>query len=238
MGARANAPPTKQTARAKAEVPITKRSRFEPLIAMTSLRQIEANRRNALKSTGPNTPAGKRRSRGNAVRHGLTSETVIGVLESADDYATFEAAIVAEYKPHSVVTHELVARLASVLWRLRRATAIETALFEMQSDPLAAFRRSLETSNAPELVARLSRAADSTGRVGDSAVDRPHHESAAQPNIRSVHFIKADRLNLAQCYLRLANQPSFALDRLSRYEAGLWRQADQIMLALHCAQRK
>lgn len=38
---------------------------------MTSFRQIEANRRNALKSTGPNTEAGKHRSRRNAVRHGL-----------------------------------------------------------------------------------------------------------------------------------------------------------------------
>ncbi len=47
---------------------------------MTSYRQIEANRRNALKSTGPKTEAGKQASRCNAVRHGLTAETVIGAL--------------------------------------------------------------------------------------------------------------------------------------------------------------
>ena len=53
---------------------------------MTSFRQIEANRRNARKSTGPITQEGKDRSRCNAVRHGLTAETVIGALEDAEDY--------------------------------------------------------------------------------------------------------------------------------------------------------
>jgi hypothetical protein len=44
---------------------------------MTSFKQTEANRRNALKSTGPITEEGKLQSRRNAVRHGLTAETVI-----------------------------------------------------------------------------------------------------------------------------------------------------------------
>ena len=48
---------------------------------MTSYRQIEANRRNALKSTGPRTEAGKEVSRRNALRHGLTAETVISAME-------------------------------------------------------------------------------------------------------------------------------------------------------------
>jgi len=53
---------------------------------MTSFRQIEANRRNARKSTGPTTEEGKQRSRRNAICHGLTAETVIGALEDAEDY--------------------------------------------------------------------------------------------------------------------------------------------------------
>ena len=89
---------------------------------MTSFRQIEANRRNARKSTGPITEEGKQRSRCNAVRHGLAAETVISALEDAEDYKAFEAAIIADYDARSAVERELVLRLASALWRLRRAT--------------------------------------------------------------------------------------------------------------------
>jgi hypothetical protein len=106
---------------------------------MTSLKQIEANRRNSLKSTGPKTETGKRASRCNAVRHGLTAETVIGTLEDAEDYKGFEAAVTADYDAQSAVERELVLRLASLLWRLRRATTIETGLFEIQADHLSNF---------------------------------------------------------------------------------------------------
>jgi hypothetical protein len=70
---------------------------------MTSVKQIEANRANARESTGPTTEEGKLRSRCNAVRHGLTAETVIGALEDAEDYKAFEAAIAADYDAQSVV---------------------------------------------------------------------------------------------------------------------------------------
>ena len=66
---------------------------------MASDKQIAANRRNAQKSTGPKTLAGKRKCRRNALRHGLTAETVIDVFENVDDYQSFEAAILAHYAP-------------------------------------------------------------------------------------------------------------------------------------------
>ena len=103
---------------------------------MTSFRQLEANRRNATRSTGPITEAGKHRSRRNAVRHGLCSETVVGILEDIEDYRGFEAAIIADYDAETAVERELVLRLASLLWRIRRATSIETELFRIQSEIL------------------------------------------------------------------------------------------------------
>ena len=75
---------------------------------MTSFRQIEANRRNALRSTGPKTDKGK-------LRHGLTAETVIDGLEDRKDYRAFEAAVIADYDARTAVERELVLRLASLL---------------------------------------------------------------------------------------------------------------------------
>jgi hypothetical protein len=124
---------------------------------MTSLRQIEANRRNALKSTGPTTPEGKERSSCNAVRHGLTAETVIAVLENSTDYEAFEATVISDYNAETAVERQLVVRLASVLWRLRRATSMETAIFDSATD------------NARLLVgAESTRAADPKPRMADS----------------------------------------------------------------------
>jgi hypothetical protein len=101
---------------------------------MTSLRQIEASRRNSLRSTGPKTDNGKQRASQNAVRHGLTAETVITPLEDPEDYKTFEQAVTADYEAETAVERELVPRLASLLWRLRRATSIETGLLKIQGE--------------------------------------------------------------------------------------------------------
>ena len=56
----------------------------------------------------------------------LTAETVIGALEDAEDYQAFEAAIIADYDAQSAVERDFVLRSACLLWRLRRATTIET----------------------------------------------------------------------------------------------------------------
>ena len=103
---------------------------------MTSFREIEANRRNALRSTGPKTEDGKRQSRSNSLRHGLIVETVIDRLEDSEDYAAFEAAVIADYDARTAVERELVLRLASLLWRLRRIVSIETNLLKIQSEIL------------------------------------------------------------------------------------------------------
>src|SRR5262245_41975519 len=119
---------------------------------MSSPKQIKANRLNALKSTGPRTEEGKRRSRCNAIRHGLTAETVIAGLEDAEDYESFEATIIADYDPTTAVERELVLRLASVLWRLRRATGIETALFQSAMNQSTQFQSKTITGATADIL--------------------------------------------------------------------------------------
>src|ERR1700676_4353830 len=115
---------------------------------MTSFRRIKANRRNALKSTGPITEEGKDRSPRNAIRHGLCAETVVEIVEDVDDYRGFEAAVIADYDARTAVERELVLRLASLLWRLRRATAIETDLLRIQAE-IFSERRMSRLKNQP-----------------------------------------------------------------------------------------
>jgi hypothetical protein len=200
---------------------------------MTTFRQIEANRRNALKSTGPKTEAGKEQSRRNAVRHGLTAETVIGLLEDAEDYRQFEAAVIADYDAQSTVERELVLRLASVLWRLRRATTMETGLFEIQAEHLREYR------HGRQLPSNSQDAIHATLWLANVVSHDPHtqhsvDETAPAGGPKSVNPIA----EFARCFLRLPNLPNFALDRLSRYEATLWRQASQILYALEALDRR
>ena len=224
------------------EAKITKTKPIEKVAysSMTSFRQIEANRRNARKSTGPITEEGKQRSRCNAVRHGLTAETVIGALEDAEDYKAFEAAIIADYDAQSAVERELVLRLASLLWRLRRATTMETGLFEIQAEHLREFKRARQALPASqEVVYALF------GRARSVSYDGERHRTASRmqqllpgSGSKSVEPALDTSVELARCFLRLANLPNFALDRLSRYEATLWRQAGQILYALDALDRR
>jgi hypothetical protein len=200
---------------------------------MTSFRQIEANRRNAQLSTGPVTEEGKKQSRQNAVRHGLTAETVIDALEDAEDYAAFELAVTADYDAQSAVERELVLRLASLLWRLRRATAIESGLFKIQAKQLLQFRQRRRThQDRQNIIDTMYRNA----AVADEL--RPDQDDLANDSSPSPEAVADQTDELTHSYIRLSNLPTYPLDRLSRYEATLWRQACQTLFTLRCLERR
>lgn len=82
---------------------------------------------------GPEPEVTTRWSRPRAWRHGFAAQTVIENIEDRRSYRSFERAITVSFRPRSVIELELIHRLASLLWRLRRASAIETGLFEVQA---------------------------------------------------------------------------------------------------------
>jgi hypothetical protein len=204
---------------------------------MSSFRQIEANRRNARLSTGPATEEGKQKSRQNAVRHGLTAETVIDALEDAEDYAAFEIAITADYDAQSAVERELVLRLASLLWRLRRATAIESGLFKIQAEHLLQFRQRRQFH---ENRRKIFDSMYPNATPIEYDLQQEENESISTGDTSSPFSVEAaDQFDdLTRSYVRLSNLPTYPLDRLSRYEATLWRQACQILFTLRCINQR
>jgi hypothetical protein len=210
---------------------------------MTSLRQIESNRRNALGSTGPKTEAGKQRSSKNAVRHGLTAETVIEPLEDPEDYKAFEQAVTADYEAETVVERELVLRLASLLWRLRRSTLIETGLLQIESEVLSDQRtRPTQTSSQDyTLVAALQigRSAKVLRSLDACSSDYSvNSEAVANAATKPGLPARATGLDIAQRFLRLSNLDNNVFERLGRYEMALWRQVRQTLFTLEGLQRR
>jgi len=193
---------------------------------MATERQIAANRKNSMLSTGPRTEAGKRRSRENALRHGLTAETVVDALEDAKAYKALQRKIFADYRPSSKFELELVARLVSLLWRLRRAVAIESGLISMEAKTSRKHATNTQSSNdkleifyalVPSLVPNYPRA-DLNIAPAESAQETT---SETYNCSLAASFIKASRLDRN------------VFEQLGRYETRLWRQLVQLILTLN-----
>lgn len=195
-------------------------------MSSSSIKQITANRLNARRSTGPRTALGKQRSRCNALRHGLTAETVIVALECAADYRALEARLLAEHCPRTTTARELVLRLASVLWRLRRATGIETGLFATEAELMA---EAESTSSARRSAPPPPQWLDELDAGRSSVPSDP----IVPPDIETDN---EDAQQLAVCFLRVSRLGYGAFDLLHRYETALWRQAAQIQFMLRSMQ--
>ncbi len=99
---------------------------------MSSLRQIEANRRNALLSTGPTTPEGRAAVARNALRHGLAAHDPVINIEDRAAYQALLQALIDEHRPSTPTQSLLVEQLAIASWRLARIRSIEAGLFEFR----------------------------------------------------------------------------------------------------------
>ena len=100
---------------------------------MSSQQQIDANRRNAKKSTGPRTAGGRKRSRMNALKHGMAAEEVVMPGEDPAELRASHRSFIEAWKPVGTIEAKLVWEITIADWRLRRARRIEPRLVELGS---------------------------------------------------------------------------------------------------------
>jgi hypothetical protein len=177
----------------------------------------------------------RRRSRRRAWRDGLADQTVIKTLENVRSYRAFEHSLIGSVDPRSVLELALVHRLASLLWRLRRASAIETGLFEIQGEPLLTHRQDpYRGPSQPETLPTATGANGHSKRLGSNGrdhapvSDQEPLSTSTRPRLGSWSKSHA----LAHRFLRLSHLDPTLLDRVGSYQTRLWRQAAQAIWTL------
>jgi hypothetical protein len=137
---------------------------------MASPAQIESNRGNSLKSTGPTSAAGKAASRLNAVKSGIYAKELILPGEDLAEFESLTANYQQQLRPVTPVEQFLVDSLIENDWRLRRLRKAETRLWANYSDPSLALED-------PALI-RLYRLIAATRRAYSQSLKELKHELA------------------------------------------------------------
>ena len=105
---------------------------------MTTKKQIEANKQNALVSTGPVSPEGKALVSQNAVKHGIFAKDLIITTgdgkEDAQEYKELLDGLILSLNPSGQMECLLVEKIAVDYWRLRRVLRFETGSIRKQLD--------------------------------------------------------------------------------------------------------
>ena len=97
---------------------------------MSTQRQIDANRLNALQSTGPRTAQGKATSSQNALKSGLDADSQFVIGESRQEFAELQDEYTARFLPRTPDERFLVDTLIRNEWQLRRLFRVEAQLWE------------------------------------------------------------------------------------------------------------
>jgi len=121
---------------------------------MSTQAKILANRLNAQRSTGPNTPQGKAVVSQNALKHGLSARHDVITTESQADFDLHRDALLAELDPQGPMESILADRIVSLSWRLKRADLIQNQTIdalteEDATNPLAKLAKSFGLKGLP-----------------------------------------------------------------------------------------
>ncbi len=157
---------------------------------MASIKQIEANRRNASKSTGPRTNKGKLAIRRNALKHGLLSTQTVLPNEDQEAFEQLGSSIRTCLQPAGEVENLLVDRIITSTWRLRRVCRVEVEIFKFEeedSDPT----RSLAVFGGPIEGCDLGMAFIKQGTGGDAFSKLSRYEAAIERSLyKALHELQ------------------------------------------------
>ena len=196
---------------------------------MTSDKKAEANRRNALKSTGPKTPEGKAAVRLNALKHGLLSQDILLPGEGEEALKELNEHLRNELQPVGELENLLVDRIISACWRLRRLGRVETGIFAWErSEELAERAESEAQGYESHRFEAVMRATDIT------ITDEKGHEEALSRARRMRSEQEDETATLGRTFARDADRAN-AFSKLSRYETAIERQ---LYRALHELERR
>ena len=96
---------------------------------MSSLRRVQSSKANGALSKGPSTPAGKRNSSLNALRHGLCASCIVLDHESRENFLILLQQHVDRFQPANEVEFGMIEEMCASYWRQRRAWSLETGMF-------------------------------------------------------------------------------------------------------------
>jgi len=150
------------------------------------------NRENARYSTGPRTETGKQRSSLNALRHGLTGQTIVLPSEDLAAYQAFTKRFFDDLQPRGMVEEQLVQTLADTSWRLNRARAIETNLLTLGQVEVEAGL----TTDHPEADAALAMAQayrDQTRALANLSMLEQRLTRQFEKALKQLHELQAER---------------------------------------------
>jgi hypothetical protein len=194
---------------------------------MTSEKQIQANRRNAQRSTGPNTPEGKDAVRLNANKHGLRSQEVLLPGEDEEALKELDENLRAELQPVGEHENLLVDGIVAAHWRLRRLRRVEAGIFAWELYGELAERAQQEAQSYESNVYIELVSSD------DIITDEQKHQQALSKAQEMKAKQDAETATLGRTFIRDADQAN-AFSKLSRYETTIWRS---LYKALHELQR-
>jgi hypothetical protein len=163
---------------------------------MGSLHQIEANRENSLKSTGPSTPEGKKRSSMNAVRHGFTGQILILTEAEAPIYDEHCRAYRDQFFPKGKLENDLVQQLADQFWSLNRLRA--------QANNLTAIDLGDTGDDLASAQAAAQAIRDNIKALGLLSIYEQRKERAIEKTLRLLNEIRNKRFEFEAAELKEA----------------------------------